>query len=216
MRRTLIIAVLLMTCLCSTADTKKLHQGFLKKAAKTVWGMDMPQFDPKKELTDTIFDGASAANIAVYYFTSAERHEMTTLRDGRIPPREWRLGETECVFLTRYMVKILDEKGLERHTQFEFQPSEIERIQQIVMFDVNNAFGARIFKPDGRVVEVDMKQALTESTGKKGKEAAQHKIAIPGLEVGDVLDYFYYTELYFLGNQQYQRHWTFMSDNPSA
>lgn len=216
MKRTLIAAALIVACLLGSAETKKLNQGFLKKAAKTVWGMDMPQFDPKMELTDTIFNGASAANIAVYYFTSAERHEMTTLRDGRVPPREWRLGETECVFLTRYMVKIMDEKGLEHHTQFEFQPSEIERLQQIVMFDVNNAFGARIFKPDGRVIDVDMKQVLTESTGKKGKEAVQHKIAIPGLEVGDVLDYFYYTELYFLGNQECQRHWTIMSEYPSA
>ncbi|MDE6080979.1 MAG: DUF3857 domain-containing protein [Muribaculaceae bacterium] len=217
MRKSLILLGLLFAvCLSGSADTKKLNQGFLKKAAKQVWNMDLPQFDPKKELTDTIYDGASAANIAVYYYFGADRHEMSTLRDGRIPPKEWRLGETECLFLQRRMVKILAEKGLEENSTFTFEPSETERIDQIMVWDMNVAFGARIFKPDGKVIEVDMKQTLTDGDGKKGKDAVKHKLAIPGLEVGDVLDYFKYLEGYFLGNSGIAQKWLLMSDYPSA
>ena len=215
-RATLLLTLLAMIAGFAVADTKKLNHGNLKKAAKTVWGMKLPQFDPKKDLSDSIFQGAAAVNIAIYHGFNCSAHPMTTLRDGRIPPPQWRLSESEVSFLMRRMVKIQSDKALEDFTEFSFEPSEIERVQQMVMFDLNNSFGARIFKPDGRVIDVDMKQTLTESDGKKGKEAVEHKIAIPGLEVGDVLDYFYYTDVYFLGNQRTSKMWTLMSEYPSA
>ena len=56
--------------------------------------------------------------------------------------------------------------------------------------------GSRIYKPDGSLVDVDVTQAYPISDGKNadsGKES-KYKLAIPSLDVGDVIEYFYYNE----------------------
>lgn len=64
---------------------------------------------------------------------------------------------------------------------------------------VRPAFGARLIKPDGTVENINMDEALTVTKG-KNNEDAEYKIAIPGLEPGVILDYFYYID-YFMEEQ---------------
>ncbi|MDE5706276.1 DUF3857 domain-containing protein, partial [Muribaculum sp.] len=53
--------------------------------------------------------------------------------------------------------------------------------------------GVRLIKSDGRIVDIDTSDFVEVEEGKKG-ETKRRKLAIPGLEVGDDIDVFFYTE----------------------
>ena len=44
------------------------------------------------------------------------------------------------------------------------------------------------------MIVVDLSQALPITEGKKGNKKKNYRIALPGLEIGDVIDFFYYSE----------------------
>lgn len=167
-------------------------------------------------MKDSIYANAPAVNIAIYITCVSERESVGEL--GRyVAPASMMLGQTNVETIFRRMVKINDASALDDLSEFTFDPDVYQDIESgIPAFVVDNAFGARIFKPDGRVIDVDMKQTLTDTEGKKGKEEVKHKIAIPGLEVGDVLEYFYLRNNYFLGNLGMQRQWNVFSSYPTA
>lgn len=58
-------AILLMASgfLFQTAQAG-IDKKFFEKAAETVWGMDLPQFNPNADLSDSIFQNQSANFIA--------------------------------------------------------------------------------------------------------------------------------------------------------
>lgn len=49
-----ITAALLAMMSCITASAKQ-DEKFYRKACEKVWAMDLPQFDPKADLSDSIF-----------------------------------------------------------------------------------------------------------------------------------------------------------------
>lgn len=193
------------------------NQKFLKNAAKKIWAVQPTGFNPKAEIPDSLVGDAPAVNIAVYYHCKASRDKVDEIGNGYVAPITMMLGESDIEIIERRMVKILDAGALEDLTEFTFDADVDAPLQAgITGFLVENAFGARVHKPDGTIVYVDMKNTLTESVGKKGKEAIEHKIAIPGLEVGDVLEYFYLRHLYFLGNSGIDRRLEIFSEYPTA
>lgn len=93
------------------------------------------------------------------------------------------------------MVKLLDQSAIEKYGEFTFgKQKQVKIMSRVIAYDLKSAFGARIHKPDGRIIEVDLSEAIEVADGKKGNENKQYKIAIPGLEPGDVLDYFKYSD----------------------
>jgi len=90
----------------------------------------------------------------------------------------------------RIMIKLNDKKALEEYSEFSFE-EEIKSIGHLRWNKLKTVVGARIIKPNGRVQEINVDEdAVTITEGKKDKEAFK-KIAIKGLETGDILDYFY-------------------------
>jgi hypothetical protein len=91
------------------------------------------------------------------------------------------------------MIKLNDKKALDEYSELSFK-------EEIKMTDwasnkLKTVLGARIIKPDGTIQEINIDEdAVAITEGKKDKEAFK-KVAIKGLEAGDILDYFYLEEM---------------------
>ena len=181
----LILALLAvsMTEVYAISDAK-----FQKAAAKKVWTERNDIFDASVDIPDSISDGASAVFIADYYRVMAQYETVRNLHRETTRTRRTRWN--------RRMVKLYDNKAIEDFSEHEFGNRVRLAAERYTFGGADNAFGARIHKPDGRVVDVDLSEAVAVTEGKKDREkdAASKKVAIPGLEPGDVLEYFDYNE----------------------
>ena len=196
----MLLALLLLPASILAQKDNKPDIKFQKEAEKLVWGKENPAFNPNEKLTDSIFQNVAAAYIAVECTTDALRKETVPLVSTAKIERRY-FGETQVLTTTRKMVKILELEALEEFSSFEFQaPKNIKMASNIDVFSTQAAFGARIFKENGDIINVDISQALPVTEGKKDKVSA-FRIPIPGLEVGDVLDFFRLSKITFLGNQ---------------
>ncbi|MDE6485213.1 MAG: DUF3857 domain-containing protein [Duncaniella sp.] len=195
MKRTILSAIiLLMAMVIPPKGMAKYDEKFFKKAAEKVWAMDLPQFDPSADLSDSIFRGASTVCIARYSLLTAMYESDTNigkyLSTGRATTHV-----TIGTRVYRVMVKLNDSKAVEDYTTFDIDVKNSKSVEHYTYATTNTAFGARIYKPDGKVTDVDVREAFTVTEGKNDKEAMR-KLAIPGLAPGDVLEYFYYEEMY--------------------
>ena len=164
------------------ADTK-----FFRKAAEKVWNTRPDLFDPYREIPDSLKEGVSAVIIGEYNYINADYKAFQDMRG--VETR----SESEC--FTRRMVKLLDSKAVEEFYKHEFgESSRLKARFRKSLAESDHAFGARIYKPDGTMSEVDLSKAFVLDEGKKGggKKGSSRIIDIPGLEPGDVLEYFSY------------------------
>lgn len=161
---------------------------FFKKAAKLVWDTHPEYFDAHREIPDSVAAGHSAVVLMKYEQVYADYEKVS-----------YYVGDktfTRRKDFTRIMVKLLDQNGVEEFSKHEFGESERAKAGHYTFMKADNAFGARVHKPDGTVTDVDLSEAFAVTEGKKDKEknALRRKIDIPGLEPGDVLEYFTYDE----------------------
>ncbi|MDE5870627.1 MAG: DUF3857 domain-containing protein [Muribaculaceae bacterium] len=181
---TSLLLTLLIPMAMMGADAK-----FFRKAADRVWNMRPDLFDPHREIPDSIKEGTSAVIIGEYNY----------LQGGYKAFEDTRGVETrsESETFTRRMVKLLDQKAVEEFSKHEFgESARIGARHRKSLAEADHAFGARIHKPDGTVTEVDLSKAYVIDEGKKGgrKKNSSRIIDIPGLEPGDVLEYFTYVK----------------------
>jgi len=114
--------------------------------------------------------------------------------------------EFEQVYRKR--IKLLDKASVEDFSQFYWQ-TPYKQTGQVTLFggDNSNKFyiEIKIIKPNGTVVDVNTKDAveIKESEWTKvprifrgSSGSGYRKLAIPNLEPGDILDYFYFKRLY--------------------
>jgi len=90
------------------------------------------------------------------------------------------------------MILINDQTALGNYSDFSFK--EERKLGAVSYSSVSNSditiIGARIIKPDGSVKEIDVsKSSVTITEGKENKKAYK-KLAIPELQINDILDYF--------------------------
>ncbi len=185
--------VLLLATFSVRADIDKK---FFDKAAQKVWAMDLPQFDPNADLSDSIFQDQSAVYIARYIGLVANYDQNPDASKMRL----FGIRNSNAVYavsIKRNMIKLNDASAVEKFTDFSVDAPQKVDVKGYTVVNIKNAFGARVIKPDGSVTDVDMGEALTVTSGKKNNKDSEYKIVIPGLMSGDILDYFYYTE-YFL------------------
>lgn len=186
--------VYLIIAIAVTLPATARNDRFYRSACKKVWGMNRPEFDPKADLSDSIFDGCGAAIIAEYIRIEASRvAEENILKKNTLGISM--TEATEATRIHRVMVKINDDKALENYTSFEYLHGDKIEQSNYIFCQIDNTFGARIHHPDGTIVEVDTNEAFDLTKGKKDKKTGK-RIAIPGLAVGDVLEYFYYSRTY--------------------
>lgn len=162
----------------------QVSDSFLKNASKKVWSTEIPEFNAQTPIPDSLLENNSAVIIAEYHDIDASHSQISnmTLRNT-----------TTSRYTRRFMVKLLDQAAIERYSEFEFGDKNSGKAGAYEYYTRKNAFGARIHK-NGEVKEVDLSEAFKITEGKKGDKEVGRKIAIPGLEVGDILEYFYYRE----------------------
>lgn len=180
--RLALLIALLTPMMAMGADTK-----FFRKAAEKVWNTRPDLFDPYREIPDSLKDGVSAVIIGEYNYINADYKVLDDIRGVET--------RSESESFTRRMVKLLDSNAVEEFSKHEFgESSRLKARFRKSLAESDNAFGARIYKPDGTVTEVDLSKAFVIDEGKKGggKKGSSRIIDIPGLEPGDVLEYFTY------------------------
>jgi len=94
----------------------------------------------------------------------------------------------------RRRIKLQDQSAIDEYSEFTI--SNPYKDQKYSRYKWEKSIAElKIIKPDGTINEVDMSQAIkVDANGNTNAE----KIAIPGLEPGDILDFYYYT-----GNTEY-------------
>lgn len=172
-------------CIYGALDNK-----YYAKTAKSIWKRDMPQFDPQADLSKPLYEGSHGIYIARYIGLDAD-YDMNYSASKRAHFGIDRSNAIKARYLRRNMVKLNDAEAVKDFTEFSVNVPENRTITGYTFYDIKPAFGARIIKPDGSVREIDMNEAYTLT---QDGEDDIYKIAIPGLEPGDILDYFYYTE----------------------
>ena len=188
-----VILIGLIYCSGNAAHDEK----FFKKAAEIVWSMELPEFNPTTQIPDTsLYNNESAIILAAYKNVDVKLREQRNITKFTSTGRAY-TNAIDAKILTRVMIKLKDSKSVEEYSEFDIESKDKESILNYSYQYSNTAFGARIYKPSGEIVNIDCNEAYTITSGKGRKEKdEEHKIAIAGLESGDILEYFYYDEIW--------------------
>ncbi len=92
----------------------------------------------------------------------------------------------------RKRIKLQDKNAVEEFSKFNFS-KQFRSSKGDYYFTRKKGktyFGVKIIKPDGKEIEIDTEK---EAIKNEDSNDNQYKIAISNLEVGDIIDYYYYT-----------------------
>jgi hypothetical protein len=88
----------------------------------------------------------------------------------------------------REKIYINDQAALKEYSEFSFKKLMNKSYGSIFSSYAYSFIGIRLIKPDGSIKKVNIDESAV--TIKEGNSNAESKIAIPDLEVGDVIDYY--------------------------
>lgn len=153
------------------------YPDYAKRIRQEVWAWDKPEF--KDYNVPEQYKDESAVILA--------HHEDIKVESKKII----QLVRVRYTNTDRRMVKINDKVSLDEYSDLSFK----EEIKMQTRFTwgaknkVTTVVGVRIIKPDGTIKEVDVDESVSVTEGKKEKESHK-KLAIPDLQIGDIIDYF--------------------------
>lgn len=96
-----------------------------------------------------------------------------------------RIGGLEYFDYEHYRIKIQSKKSLEDYAEFSFPESTT-----FVGYGIKFYAGYKIIKPDGREIEVSLDDAVVSEMKVNRYELNMLKLAIPNLEIGDIVDFY--------------------------
>jgi Domain of Unknown Function with PDB structure (DUF3857) len=98
-----------------------------------------------------------------------------------------------------YRIKLLDKKALEEYAQFSMTGTgKYDNVK------LESFAGYKIIKPNGKEIEIPMSDAVKEKQELNNRGLEVYKLAIPNLEIGDILDYYKSEEeTIFIGQTKY-------------
>lgn len=168
----------------SVAHSQVLNKEEKEAMRQDVWDWDMPEFKLKNVPEE--YKNKSSVILAMH-------DKVTVDRKIKVRGSFMAIGiSTEYYYtsINRSLVYINDKVSLDDYSKILFKESS-----SFSGYFIDNTYnviiGARIIKPDGKMITVNVDDAVVINEGKKKKtKAAYSKLAIPNLEVGDILDYF--------------------------
>lgn len=182
--------LLSLALLAAAAAHAGIDAKLYRQTAKRIWGEADTLFRADMPIPDSIADKSSAVIMMRLDRISTKQQIQNTIYKA-----SGRTNRTIRCHLRRTMVKLLDQKAVEDYGDTEFGVKENIKYRGLLLYEAKDVFGARIHKPDGSVVEIDIPDnAIEVAHGKKEDKERKYKIAIPGLAVGDILEYFFYDE----------------------
>lgn len=206
-QRLTLLSIFLFACIgIIRADKYKEHA---EEIRKSVWAWENAAFH--NYTVPEEYKHASVVALARHQqieATSKNRFRMNALLFGDIN------RELYYTKIDRLMIKLNDQKSLEEYSELSFQ--EMHKVSGFLRSNVMKmVVGARIIKPDGTIHEVAVDDDVVSVTeGKKDKEAFK-KLAVKGLEVGDILDYFYCEEMELETYNVPSQNFAFYSEYPT-
>lgn len=182
---TAVLSILLVN-IAVRADDADDYSKFAEETREWVYALDIPAFNIR-EIPDK-YKNESAVYIAVYNDLSILRNTTPTRLPGTLIVSSDKLVEQRM--LDRTLVYINDKAALDEFSEYDFLTSVTskhglsQRNSRVVM-------GVKVIKPDGTENVIDTDDYVEVKEGKKG-EKVRRKLAVPGLEVGDIIDRFVY------------------------
>lgn len=185
----LILTALALTCtLLAYADSRDDYRRFADTIRAEIYAMELPAFNVKE--IPAKYQNESAVIKAVYEDVDAKKKTGFGRMSGTL--RFSRKAQIQGSQLTRMLIHINDKAALEKYSELDFNTNKKTRYWD--GYEKNrHAMGVRLIKPDGRTIDIDTSEFIEVEEGKKGEKKSR-KLAIPGLETGDDIDIFYYTE----------------------
>ena len=192
LQQPLLYAGILIACCLSTAVKAQdfIDEDFLENIeanAKFIWNESAPAF----AVTTTPAKWVDESAVVMGYKRSILFDKKTS--GGFFTPRQKNVFFFEKV---RFKIQLHDKNSVESFSEIYFRYSVKE-----------DGFVARIIKPDGETIAVDLKEAVELEPGTdipeffksffdqtSGAQSRYYKVAIPNLEPGDVLEYASYTK----------------------
>ena len=180
MRKAMITLVLLATCLTGWAFDNDDYKAFAAQVRKEVWSRDMPDF--KTRSVPAKYKNESAVILASYEEVSVDQKRKFSIYSSGYSVKQVNSGH-----LRRMLVKIQDKASLEKFSTFDYSTYRRQFNTGFGTDDVRNVLGVRVIKPDGSETEVSGDDYVSETEGKRGQEK-KAKLAVPNLQVGDLID----------------------------
>ena len=181
------VLALLLTTPNANADDKEKYKLFAEETRKEVWALKLPEFtntavpDKYKDESAVILAAHSRLEI-----TKKTRFNVGAFLGGF----HYIDREVNCRDLYRMLVQINDKAALKEFSEFDYK-AEIRKKDWRYDENYQQVLGVRIIKPDGTVNEISTDEYMTATEGKKDQEQLQ-KLAVPGLEIGDKIDIFFF------------------------
>ena len=188
-KRLTFFAVAIILAMLVHADDLEKYREFADTIRKDVYSMDLPAF--RHSEVPAKYRNESAVIKAVYEEVDAKKKTGFGRKSGSLlrfsPKAQVRGGR-----LTRMLIHVNDKAALEKYSEFDFSTDRKKKNWD--GYDKSrHVLGVRLLKPDGRTVDIDTSDFVEVEEGKKGEKKSR-KLAIPGLELGDDIDVFFYTE----------------------
>jgi hypothetical protein len=155
---------------------------------KDVWGWDKPEFNVRT--IPAQYSNASKIIIARHFEVSTEGNGLTRYRmfSNTVERKE------TITYILREAVKINDKSALADYSEFSYTQLEKGSYWFTLNGYVKIFLGIHVIKPDGTVKAVNASDVVLTGDKKWKKEA---KVAVPDLQVGDIIDYFVATQKIF-------------------
>ena len=191
MKKVMMMAVALMCALAGYADALSEYKAFGDTIRSDVYSLDLPAFKVK-EIPEK-YRNESAVIKGIYESFDAKKKTGVGVRPGPLLlPTVSRRARVEAIHLTRMLIHINDKAALEKYSELDFGIDHKKKYFEGYEKS-RRAMGVRLVKSDGSIVDVDTSEFVEVEEGKKGEKKSR-KLAIPGLEIGDDIDVFFYTE----------------------
>ena len=183
MKKLFTLLLLAVIALPTLAFDDNDYQKFVKEVKQDVWGRNLPQFNNRT--IPAQYKNESAVILARYEELTVDlSKKFNVFAFGN-------LKQNTAVYLKRYLIKINDKAALDKFSTFDFRTYDRSFNEFMLREDHRTVLGVRVIKANGTVKEVSSDEYQDDNEGKKGQEK-RAKLAVPDLQVGDLIDYFTY------------------------
>lgn len=180
---TALLALSFSFVVAQSKDTEK-YRNESEEMRKSVWAWEKPEFKQR----DIPKEYANASKIIIAHHTELSADSKTKLAFYGITfgtKKEQTISE-----VVRELIKINDKSAVSEYSELSFR--QFEKGSGFYKVDKTTSYvGVRVIKPDGSIEEINADDIILTKDEVKEKDA---KLAIPGLQPGDILDYFISTE----------------------
>lgn len=188
MKKLSVMLSLLLTALIplgAWADEADDYRKFVEDTRAWVYSLDLPAFRVR-EIPEK-YKNESAVYVAVYNSLAVIRNTEQSRLPGTL--RFARDKRIEGGQLERNLILINDKSALEKFSEYDYLTT-VTRKKNVSQSKYRFTVGVKVIKPDGTETIVDTDDYVEVKDDGKGRE--RRKLAVPGLEVGDMIDVFTY------------------------